>query len=676
MARSIPSSTIRNMKEKEESRGYDIEKQPCDVPANKHKTLSTAWICLHRVCSLVAVVQMLRLLTSVDLFMASRWTSSTGDTGPKETFELRLPILYDDLVYQEVILEHSFGNSWGVPAKKRFTPPADKKFNRVVLELNTTVDGIQYDRLAHVFINDIPVWRTSTAEPGREWVYTSVEKDISKYLTLFQDGDSSVTLQLDNLIRGKLTGAFNTTLSVKYYLDPNSDDDIFNHMTVTNHPAHRVTKLIEPLPNRTPLLYYPNDLLSFSIPTVPENTTALKLALFVSGNAEEEFWYSNSLEDEKKYFAPNGHELLGHGPVRVINTYVNNKLVSVAAPEPVIFSGGISPALWRPIIGVNALDVKALEIDLSAMIPELWKTSAALDIVITNGTTNGTVGQNWIASAALLHWESEEIESAKGSVLNFKNSTAFREHHSTNAPPRMQQLVYSNAVADIKSNFTYTLKNGSEIPVELHCTSKASFVDSQDYYRYGDLQLITATVASTHSTNLQIGDISTNVKNVKFYPLVISVDTEPIIPPNVTYVANVTNVYGSRIVIDDKEVFVLESYQNGTSKFTLSPTGNSGNGSTDQTFAAVMSSPFVTFREDAQAKAVNGTLVKRDEKFWYDDLHHDMALEVGISKEAMAKLSRQVVEYQNAISQREQDESMTVDDGYVAKFPGFRQLSG
>jgi hypothetical protein len=609
---------------------------------------------------------------------------------PKETFELRLPILYENLVHEETLIQYSFGNSWGTPAQGWFIPPLkEKEFNRVVLEMNTTVDGVQYDRLAHIFIDDIPVWRTSTAEPGNELVFTSVKKDISKYLSLFDARNTSVTLQLDNLIRGKLTGAFNTTLTVRYYLEDDTDNDIFNHMTVTNHPAERVSKLIDAKPNRTPLLYYPNDKLQFSIPKVGRNTTALKLALFVSGNAEEEFWYSNCIESRKSHFTHFGHPLLGHGPVRLISVYVNNKLISVNAPEPVIFSGGVSPALWKPIIGVNALDVKAIEIDLTAMIPELWKTSAALDVVITNGTDSGTVGQNWIVSGSLLHWEHDQIEWSYGAIESYDNSTQLVVVDKATDPEKMFQMIQSSATTEIKSNFTLILKNGTEIPVKLHCQSRAKFADAQQYYRYGDLQLVSSTVSSSHSTNLKIGDLKTNVKSIKFYPLVLSIDTEPIIPPNVTYVANVTNVYGSRVLIDDREVYILESYQNGTSEFTLSPKGNHGFGSTDQTFGADMKKPFSKFREDAQAKAVNGTVIERDEKTWYDEasvqlsvdeqdvvgLHLQELVRDGSMSFAVASMFlQQLDEYRDAVYAQAQKLRTSTEENLY--FRGLRILDG
>lgn len=617
----------------------------------------------------------------------------------KETFELRLPILYKNLVHEETLVEHSFGNSWGEPAKEWFTSPGSGiEFNRVTLQLNTTVDGVQYDRLAHVFIDDIPVWRTSTAEPGNQLIYTSVEKDVSKYLTLFQGRNTSVTLQLDNLIRGKLTGAFNTTLTIKYFNEPELSDDIFNHMTVTNNPANRVTKLVHAKPNRTPLLYYPNDPMEFSIPTISRNTTALKLALFISGNAEEEFWYSNSMESRKDYFAGHGIKLLGHGPVRIISVYVNNKLISVTAPEPVIFSGGISPALWRPIMGVNSMDVKALEIDLSGAIPEMWKTSAALDIIISNGTSTSSisVGQNWIAGASLLHWESDEIESCTGAIesINIPKSY-FISYEDFKGPEEMQQQAVAGLSAEVQSNFKFTMKNGSEIPAHLHCKSDVTIAVSQEYFRYGDLQLISASVSSGHSTDLTIGELSAKVKSIKFYPLMISLETEPIVSPNITYVANVTNVYGSRILINDREVNILESYQNGTSEFTLSPRGNFGFGSTDQTFAADMRSPFPRFREDALAKAVNGTVIERDEKMWHhlpeeDDSSlggSDIDISAGdvigehfqelvwtgaMSFETATKMMNQLKMYREELQIRLRQPAVSEDN--VAHFPGFHAL--
>lgn len=538
--------------------------------------------------------------------------------GAKETFEIQLPIIHKNLIHEQFLLNYSFANSWGIPAKIKFKPElSPSKFNRVVLTLNTSVDGVQYDRLAHVFIDDIPVWRTSTAEPGKELIFSTSSKDVSKYLSLFQEEEVELTFQLDNLVRGNLDGVFNTTLSAKYFYE---EEDQLNHhgdpsayFQVSNRPAQKVTKLYKPYPYKTPLLYYPSDKLEFTVPIIEANTTSLKLELYVSGNAAEEFWYSNVLDQYRDKFINHGHALLGRGPVRVVNVYLDGVKISSLAPEPVIFSGGISPALWKPIIGVNAFDIKALEIDLTGFLPILWKSGGKLVIEVTNGEDeNNKVAQNWITAVSLLHWESPEIESSFGEVETFDNSSSYRAFSIQTSPENLYQTVVSNHSAEVYSNLTFNLFNGSQIPVKLHTVSNAGFVNFQTYAQYGDYQFLTTINTNNYITKILYEDeVVAKLERTKVFPVIVSILTEPVIDYDITYQANITHVYQSTINIDDERAYYVKSVQNGTSIFTLSPNGNRGFGSTDQKFNAKLSLPFPELEIKERARAANGTVIER-----------------------------------------------------------------
>lgn len=77
---------------------------------------------------------------------------------------------------QEVVAVYSFANSYGAPFVGNYSPPACS-FNRVTWNLTVTSAGRQFDRLGIVYLGDIEVFRTSTAEPtasGIEWTYLKV----------------------------------------------------------------------------------------------------------------------------------------------------------------------------------------------------------------------------------------------------------------------------------------------------------------------------------------------------------------------------------------------------------------------------------------------------------------------------------------------------------------------
>jgi hypothetical protein len=77
---------------------------------------------------------------------------------------------------QEVLVVHSFAYSYGQPFISSYAPPKCK-FNRVTWNLTVVSAGRQFDRLGIVYLGDIEVFRTSTAEPtanGIRWTYLKV----------------------------------------------------------------------------------------------------------------------------------------------------------------------------------------------------------------------------------------------------------------------------------------------------------------------------------------------------------------------------------------------------------------------------------------------------------------------------------------------------------------------
>lgn len=83
---------------------------------------------------------------------------------------------------QETLAVHSFAFSYGKPFVGQYTAP-NCTFNRVTWNLTVVSAGRQFDRLGIVYLGDIEVFRTSTAEPttsGIEWTYLKVGSVVSR----------------------------------------------------------------------------------------------------------------------------------------------------------------------------------------------------------------------------------------------------------------------------------------------------------------------------------------------------------------------------------------------------------------------------------------------------------------------------------------------------------------
>lgn len=77
---------------------------------------------------------------------------------------------------QQTLVVRSFAYSYGDPFVGAYTPPSCS-FNRVTWNLTVTSAGRQFDRLGIVYLGDVEVFRTSTAEPtanGIQWAYLKV----------------------------------------------------------------------------------------------------------------------------------------------------------------------------------------------------------------------------------------------------------------------------------------------------------------------------------------------------------------------------------------------------------------------------------------------------------------------------------------------------------------------
>lgn len=467
---------------------------------------------------------------------------ASNTTSPvQKSFEITIETLPDTPpVHSQHLLTYSFGDSWGKPARKTFAPYREQPYNKLVLELVTNVSGTQFDRLAHVFLNDINVWRSSTAEPyNGKTVVSESSKDVSQYMALFEpDEPIELVFQLDNLVTTRLDGAFNVELLLHYYQvdDDNADDDdddddgdgdsgkdsttassdtessdtpvsafhdVFLHYI--QEPPTSVHPLVEQF-TKTPLLYYPlsshnnprwkRPLHEFG-PATSHHVSSAVVEVFASGNAAEEFWYTNVLDKYTDRFASQGHSLLGHGPLRVLNIYISNSeaeyLVDSFVPTPVIFTGGLSPPLWRPCVGIDAFDIESYRVNLTPFLSLLVQGGWELEIEVASSVVDeykSTVGENWILSGNLLLWE--DGHGSEGADQRFSlgygqllNSTlvepTFQVAVDDKDKSALYQLVNSTVGLHISSevrfqNETYVLQER----IENRFTSNQTYLDSAD----------------------------------------------------------------------------------------------------------------------------------------------------------------------------------------------------
>ncbi|OLN85915.1 Peptide-N4-(N-acetyl-beta-glucosaminyl)asparagine amidase A 1 [Colletotrichum chlorophyti] len=316
------------------------------------------------------------------------------------------------------LMEHSFGNSFDKPFVGEYTPPGCE-FNRVIINFTATSVGRQFDRLAFMYLGDTEVWRTSTAQPRRPpgiiWTYW---KDMTPYLSMWKS-PQKIIFDLPNLIDDRYTGPFNCTLTATFFKSDVETD---------NAPP---ADLIVPISSRNSSSNLGS---AWQVPAreavttvkFPRNANRAVFSVSATGQGTEEFWWSNVLQSDAAAFNATAGMAPAGGPWREVQVLIDNQLAGVQWPFPVIFTGGIVPTFHRPIVGLDAYDLREHEIDISPWLPVLSDDKehmftikvASLANDGDRAAINNTVGDFWVLSGKVFLWLDEE-----GSVTTGKPPT-------------------------------------------------------------------------------------------------------------------------------------------------------------------------------------------------------------------------------------------------------------
>ncbi|KAK0615885.1 peptide N-acetyl-beta-D-glucosaminyl asparaginase amidase A-domain-containing protein, partial [Bombardia bombarda] len=307
-----------------------------------------------------------------------------------------------------LLMRHDFAFSYGSPFVGNYTPPSCQ-FNRVAINFTVVSQGRQYDRLALMYLGDFEVWRTSTAEPvvppGIRWTYL---KDMTEYLSLWKK-PQTIIFDLGNLVNDKYTGIFNTTLTATFFTAPSSvsatpPSDLIIPISARQGANNAVSQFTVPGQNAT------NTISNF-----PRNARRAVFSISANGQSSEEFWWSNVPQSDTLTFNSTAGQLPGYSPFREVQLLIDGQLAGVQWPFPVIFTGGVSPALHRPIASPDAFDLKEHEIDITPFLPLLCdgaQHTFTIQIAGLNGETlTQTVGENWYVTGKIFVWLDDDAKA-------------------------------------------------------------------------------------------------------------------------------------------------------------------------------------------------------------------------------------------------------------------------
>lgn len=450
----------------------------------------------------------------------------------QEYFELSLPS--DQLTPSCTlpIVRHSFGNTVdGPPFTTTYSPPPNCSlpWSHVVLEFRAKCKGEQYDRISGLWLGGVELFRTSTAEPTRTGIFWKVRKDISRYYALLVQSNLTVTMMLENVVNREYTGVYHVEVTFFFYKDVFVGNDDVRLQTVIGYrnsgwkqrsgteklgiaaedPADRIIPISD-TGERGFWFRIESELdLGYADIQIPTNTRRAVVELCVSFHGNDEYWYSNP--PTSYTIANNITTGRVNGAFREVVVTVDGQMVGSEIPFPVIFTGGINPLFWEPVVAIGAFNLPSYDIELTPFLGTLLDGKVhRIGIEVSDGISY------WLVNANLHLWldhisPAVEAKSSpdQNPVFEIERTALIRKRDGSF---KIKAERTNRAVGWVKSsagNFTTTL------------SQRYKFTNSIRFQQNGTYKLVRQKVRANrevHHTNELGHAISTRKSNRK-YPL-------------------------------------------------------------------------------------------------------------------------------------------------------------
>ncbi|KAI9453624.1 peptide N-acetyl-beta-D-glucosaminyl asparaginase amidase A-domain-containing protein [Lactarius psammicola] len=509
-------------------------------------------------------------LLSLLLFL---WCASYGHCARLVDFQVAQPppLPREATRCTVLILQRTFGFSFGHPEIVDFTPPADcgtpGSWAGISLNFTVTSNGTQFDRLGIFTFQNVEIWRTSTPEPvkgdGIIWTYL---KDVTRFIPLFSESGTFI-LQLDNLIQAGLDGEYATRLEATFFGSSSQSP-----------PAPRADLIV-------PLTTLANDTGNdASVPpgfslnvTLPRNAVAAFAELQASGNGNEEFWYFNVPNQFLGEF-PDGITF-GEGPFREVRVLVDGQVAGVAFPYAVIFTGGIVPTAWRPITSYGALDLPVYHLDLTPFIPILTDGNPhKITLDVASAEPDHQINQNWFLSGLLQVKLDSSTAPTAGKITRYEASDFATSSVSSSASGVDVNITLR---ASRSVHIETEIIAGSGARTEVVFSQNLGYANVQNYLQnfttQNVFQVTSGEVLSRHNGEITVQDTFS-------YPLIINFTITS--PDGSDFSVEVDHSY-KRILRPAPFILgtTIAERQLAGGSFHLAPTGNTGsNGTSNNTF--------------------------------------------------------------------------------------------
>ncbi|WP_410573668.1 peptide-N4-asparagine amidase [Amycolatopsis sp. cmx-4-61] len=233
------------------------------------------------------------------------------------------------------------------------TPPkaCPGPWAKVVMDQTVTVSGRQYDRIGDLRIGGTEVWWGTTEEPsgeGRRAITYHFDKDLTPYAALLRT-PQPFHGGVENYTSAVYTGVYAQTVTLTYYQADH------------RHPAPETPDHVAGLGHADATPAAPT--VHFTAQDLPRNITRAVLEVTLEGHACDEQWFDDVPDAVAAKYPAAG--LCGKGPYREANFAIDGTAAGSAFTFPHIYSGGIVPQLWRPVVAIDTFSLHSESYDVT-----------------------------------------------------------------------------------------------------------------------------------------------------------------------------------------------------------------------------------------------------------------------------------------------------------------------
>lgn len=380
------------------------------------------------------------------------------------------------------------------------TPPkrCQGPWAKVVLSSTTTVSGRQYDRSGSLAIGGVTVWFGTTQEPSGATPTTfGFTKDITDFTSLLKK-PQPFTGGYGNYTSSVYTGVYDQTVRITYYMADRA------------HPAPAVPDEVVAVPVED--LHPGATSSTATLSGLPRNLTGARLQVTLKGNGCDEQWFTAVPDEVSAKFPSDG--LCAAGAYREAAVSLDGRRAGAVGTFPHIYSGGIVPTLWRPVLAQNTLDLRPEDLDLTPFAGTLVDgRSHAMTFTID------PLNDNWNVAAVLFLFTDHHRARTSGALTRddvaASPATATTSSAVTNGSVDYRQTARRS---DVISGYVDT----SAGRVSTTVTTGRNFTNSGTVSDNGLVQTVKQTDAmSTRSVSTSRGRVLASSILSESYPITV-----------------------------------------------------------------------------------------------------------------------------------------------------------